>query len=719
MKKRWLWLTLALSLSAAGLYYGLPFCVAAPDITPPADSAVYDRHGKLLGFIPGNDGYHNQALTSLPNNLAKTLIAAEDKRFYQHGGVDILALLRAIKQHLTGESRSGASTISMQVAKMYSPPAPRRWDTKIREILQARRLEMCHSKEELLRAYLNRADFSNLCRGAECAAHFYFGKPASALTLEEAATLAAMVKAPTRLNPLHHPQATLQRRNLILQRLKAPTHAPLTTKRHPITAPPIANGLPGKLTLDASWQSQVADIAKYEIEKLSAHNVSQASVVVINNRTGEILVSLPVSHPESTRGGALDGTTTPRSAGSTLKPFVYAMAFSHGAWPGTILADVPTLYSNSQAIQAPRNYDEQYDGPITIRRALACSRNIPAMEALALYGGIDNLLILLNNLGLNIPGTADEYGLGLAIGNAHVTLTSLVQAYSTLARNGMHIPLQHRLPLQTASVSRILPAEHCYRISHILADPAARARAFGLAPHLSFPFPVAAKTGTSSNYRDNWCIGYTAEFTVGVWVGNFDNSPMDDISGVSGAGPIFHRVLSALHQSTAASFPAQPDNLRTITIDSRTGTPASHLIPQECQVSELATQQNVQNMPEASYDDRGRALLSTRYTEWLNNAGLDHLYALDADSPTGRTPAILIPSPNTTLRLDPTLPGQGRLLELQSSLPTNTTTWYSNTLPIIHRNGTWYAELHPGTHTIQAAAPGSPPAQSTFHVIEE
>ena len=716
--RKWLLATAALPLLAVGAYYGLPFCVEAPDISPPPDAAVYDRHGALLGYVAGAESYFCQPLQQLPPQMAQALVAAEDKRFYSHGGVDILALARALWQQVTGSGQSGASTISMQVAKMYSPPAPRNARTKLREMLQARRLEMRHNKDELLLAYLNRADFSNRCRGAECAARFYFGRSAAELSPAQAALLAALVKAPTRLNPLRHPQAAQQRRDYILRRLGLPTTEPLALAVGSLDAPACANGKAGKLTIDAALQQQAETIAREEIDKLRERNVSQAAIMVVDNRTGEVLVSLRAACPESPRGGALNGTTTPRSAGSTLKPFVYLMAFDHGAGPGSIMPDVPTLYSNALGIQAPRNYNERYLGPIRIRQALACSQNIPAMEALERYGGCDNFLHLLRQLGFPISGNSADYGLGLAIGNAHVTLENLVLAYSTLARNGSHLPLQYRLPSTTPAPIALLQPHNCYRISHILADSSARAATFGSAPALSFPFPVAAKTGTSSNYRDNWCLGYTAEYTVGVWVGNFDNSSMQNVSGVSGAGPIFHRMMSHLHANAPAGFPARPEGLIEVEIDTRTGTPATTATPPECRAMELATEAELAAMPKAAYDHKGRAILHSRYSKWYRQAGLGHLYALDAASDSGRTPTILIPSHGATLSLDATLPHNGNLIELQSTLPTATTTWHCSSLPITRRGNKWYAELRPGTHTLHASAPPDLQAEATFRVEE-
>lgn len=701
---------------AVTVHYLLPFCVPLPQLVPPPESRVTDRHGELLGYVPGEDGYRSQPLEFLPPQLVRALLAAEDKRFYSHGGVDALALLRAIRQQVCGQGKSGASTISMQVAKMYSPPAPRNLRTKLREMLQARRLEMTHSKEDILRAYLNRADFSNMCRGAETAARFYFGKGAGELTAPEAALLVALVKSPTQLNPVRHPQAALKRRNLILLRMGEGMEAPPGVQPRSINAPAAAGGVPGRLTLDAGLQSRCAAIAREEVERLQEHNVSQAAVVVADNRTGEVLVALPAACPESERGGALDGTATPRSAGSTLKPFVYLMAFRHGAWPGTVLPDVPTLYRSSDGVQAPGNYNDHYMGPVTIRQALACSQNIPAMEALNRYGSVQECMELLRSLGFALPGRAPTYGLGLAIGNAHITLLELVQAYSVLARNGRLLPLQTRMPLRAEEAVQVLPPEDCYRMADMLSDAEARMPAFGRAANLSFPFRVAAKTGTSSNYRDNWCVGFTAEYTVGVWVGNFDQSPMQDISGVSGAGPIFHRVFSLLHREQPAGFPDRPGSLQEVEIDRRTGSLATPSTPPTCRRTELATATNLQGLPAGLFDAAGRAVLDSRYAGWYAGSPQKHLYTL-ADALAGtRPPAILIPAQGSTLTLDPTLPHSGALVELRSTLPPATTTWHSPTLRVECRNGKWYAHLKPGTHRIYATASPHYRAESEFRV---
>lgn len=724
MKRRRLQWILCLALlaaaCAAALWWAVPWLFATPSLPTALDTRLTDRHGRLLGLVPGPGLYRCLPLPEgeLPPILVRAVLAAEDKRFPDHGGIDLLALTRAGWGRLTGQSRSGASTITMQLAKLCKGNSARTLRAKAEEAMQARQWEMRHSKEDILRAYLNIADFGNQCRGAETAAAFYYGKTAASLTPAEAALLAAVLQAPSRLDPLRHPEAALKRRDAILRRMGESATAPLGASPHAINAPAHLSSTPGQLTIDAGLQETCAAIAREEVLKLMPHNVSQAAILVADNHSGEILARVPAALPESPRGGKHDGVSTPRSAGSTLKPFVYLMSFSEGAWPGAVLADVPTLYRSPDGIQAPSNYNNVYLGPITIRQALACSQNIPAMDALNRYGGVDRFLSLLHRLGFAIPGDKEEYGLGLAIGNAHVTLKELVQAYSTLARGGNALPLiLHQIPSPPAEATPILNAADCYRIADILSDPSARATTFGPAPSLAFPFRCAAKTGTSSNFRDNWCIGFTGDYTVGVWVGNFDNTSMQGISGVSGAAPIFHRVMEALYQQgTPPTFPTQPGHLRRVEIDRRTGALATQGTPDACRASELATPEDLARLPQGRYDDQGRALLDARYTDWLKSSGMGHLYALDPTDRGGRRPAILIPAPGTTLTLDPTLPLNGTLVELRSTLPPQDTEWECSSLPIIQRGDTLYLRLRPGRHTVTATSSDGTQASSTFTV---
>lgn len=723
----------ALVMVGAGGYWGLPWCLDCPLPEPLPNKAVTDRNGVLLSLVAGADHYRQQPLppeAELPPTLVRALVAAEDRRFFWHGGVDPLALARAAWDKLTDGPRSGGSTITMQLAKMLCGNHERTARAKVQEILLARQLEMRLSKEEILRAYLDRADFGNLCRGAETAAAFYYGKPAKELDTAEAALLVALVQAPSRLNPLRHPKAALHRRNLILTRMgqgEEMCEQPMTAAAHPLTLASSLRHEPGQLTLDAALQERCRLIAAEEVEKQRAHHMTQAAVVVLDNRSGDVLAAVGAALPHSEYGGQLDGTRMPRSAGSTLKPFVYLLSFEHGLWAGSVLADVPTLYRSPDGIQAPTDYNGHYRGPITVREALACSQNVPAMEALNDHGGVPAFLELLQRLGMHPTEEAGHYGLGLAIGNAHVTLTELVRAYACLARGGVLPEVHTRLPHGGTEGERIFTPEMCYVISDILSDRSARAAAFGSARNMRFPFRVACKTGTSSDFRDNWCIGYTADYTVGVWAGNFDNSSMQQVSGLSGAGPIFRRVMETLYEPDAdgeprmgrrPSFPERPSDLQEAEIDTRTGLLPTPKTPPECRRRELGLPTQLPT-ESGRYDEAGRALLDARFADWLAESGKKHLFAVNETEDGGRYPTILIPAHGTTLVLDPTLPQGGSLAELRSTLPPAVAEWSCPTLRLSRRNGTWYAELRPGTHTLQVRdTKTGRRAQATFTVEE-
>lgn len=701
-------------MAGAVVYGVVPWCLHCPMPEVLPNKAVTDRNGVLLSLVAGADHYRQQPLPTdaeVPPALVRALVAAEDRRFFYHGGVDPLALARAAWDKLTGGPRSGGSTITMQLAKMLCGNHERTARAKVQEILLARQLEMRLSKEEILRAYLDRADFGNLCRGAETAAAFYYGKTAAALDTREAAMLVGLVQAPSRLNPLRHPHAAFRRCNRVLLCMgETPYEGKGTGVRaHPLTLASSLRHEPGQLTLDAALQERCRRIAAEEVEKQLDHHMTQAAVVVLDNRSGDVLAAVGAALPHSEHGGQLDGTRMPRSAGSTLKPFVYLLSFEHGLWAGSVLADVPTLYRSPDGIQAPTDYNGHYRGPITVREALACSQNVPAMEALNDHGGVPAFLELMQRLGMHPTEDAGHYGLGLAIGNAHVTLTELVRAYACLARGGTLPEVYTRLPHGETEGEKIFTPEMCYVISDILSDRSARAAAFGSARNMRFPFRVACKTGTSSDFRDNWCIGYTADYTVGVWAGNFDNSSMQQVSGLSGAGPIFRRVMEILYEPDAdgeprmgrrPSFPERPAALQETEIDTRTGLLPTPKTPPECRRRELGLPAQLPTTV-GRYDAQGRALLDARFADWLAESGKKHLFAVNETEDGGRYPTILIPAHGTTLVLDPTLPQGGSLAELRSTLPPAVAEWSCPTLRLSRRNGTWYAELRPGTHSLE------------------
>ena len=697
--------------------------------SPPEPHGVLsDRNGKELTHFPRQDYFRHQpaSLDEIPDHLIKATLAAEDKRFFNHPGVDYSATLRALYEN-TRSSRitSGASTITQQLIKISTPDEDRTFWKKASEILTARRLETRWSKDEILTAYLNRLDYGSHRQGCAEAARFFFDKPLADLSLAESALLAGLPQAPSRLNPLRKPEAARQRRNWILDRLQSEfDYLPSTidlAKSEPLLLAKreIPNPIPhltarfsagARLSIDSELQRKTNLILAEELARLREENVQHGAIVIIENATGEVLALHGSSDFTSSNSGQINGALAPRSAGSTLKPFTYALAFQNqGLYPGTVIADIPTDYQTGEGLDAPKNYDRSHHGPVSIRHALANSLNVSAMRMLNQIGGPEPLHALLTELGLTLPRRPTEYGLGLTIGNAEVSLLSLTNAYATLARLGEHLPTTF-LHDETNALTKTtypLTQESCYLIADILADNQARAGAFGTNSVLRLPFPCAVKTGTSSDFRDNWCLGFTADITVGVWVGNFDNSPMAGISGISGAGPIFRRTMLAAYQDKEATLPKQPASLSTISVDERTGH--HYPIPPESSTpshkQELCPREHLP-LPVSSqdYDTHRRALLSREFNEWFQSADnvKSHAFALSDSSPKTRLALqILTPLPGATYYLDPELPGATTRLKLLSNL--SSAQWSSKTLKVEDQSVT----LVPGRHSIRLKPPES------------
>lgn len=735
-RKNLLWVAGGLAAAWLLAWYAVPWLVPLPEglLHPEERGAlVLDRDGGRIATLPGPDYYHTEPvrLREVPDMLVKATLTAEDKRFFSHGGADFLALARAVAANAAGgEVVSGASTIIQQLAKNANPPVRRNLPAKARELFQARRMEMSMSKEAILEAYFNRLDYGNLRRGPAAAARFYFGREMSRLSLAECALLAGLPQGPSYLNPLRHPERALQRRNLVLRRMREEGMVPAgmvdralleplfsaetEEGRQPlaphVTAALMHAGRTGEVrtTLDASLQRGALEIVKRELARLKGHHVTQAAVVVVENATGNILCLIGSANRNHPAGGLLDGTTLLRSPGSALKPFVYAQAFVLGAYPGTVLPDVPTTYRSAHGLEAPQNYNRAYMGPISIRQALACSQNIPAMRALGAFGGPARLLKLLEHLGIrSIREDAAHYGLGLAIGNAEVTLRELTGAYACLARGGAFLPL--KLEQGSPVPERpVLPAEACFLAADILADREARLAAFSDAEVMDLPFRYACKTGTSSDFRDNWCVGFTREITVGVWVGNFDASPMKQVGGMAGAAPIFAGVMKLAHRDRTPSFPGPVPGMVRIRIDARTGKRAGALPLPQAHVREewVSSETMPQEASAADYDAAGRACLDSRYTEWFTSpacTAADAYYLLPA-AWSGEAPRILVPADGSRLVLDPELPGAGRRLQLRSNLPSGAV-WSSPTLTIVQDGDEASALLEPGAHVITVRHP--------------
>lgn len=704
---------------------------------PAAHRILLDRHGQELTHFPREDYFRHQpaSLKDIPGHLVKATLAAEDKRFFEHPGIDYLASARALyKNARSSRITSGASTITQQLIKISTPQEERTLDKKLSEMFLARRLETRWSKDQILTAYLNRLDYGSHRQGCVEAARFFFKKPLADLSLAESALLAGLPQAPSRLNPRRNPQAALERRNWILDRLASQFAYPAPeielAKSEPLqlATPGTENPIPhltnhfnegARLSIDSNLQRKTHDILKDELSKLDQKNVQHGAIVVIENDTGEVLAFHGSSDFESANSGQINGALALRSAGSTLKPFTYALAFQNqGLYPGTIIADIPTDYQTEEGLDAPKNYDRRHHGPVSIRHALGNSLNVSAMRMLNQLGGPEPLHTLLNELDLKLSREAPEYGLGLTIGNAEVSLLSLTNAYATLARLGEHFPpsLIHETE---ATATYPLTREACFLIADILSDNQARAGAFGNDSILRLPFQCSVKTGTSSDFRDNWCLGFTADFTVGVWVGNFDNTPMAGISGVSGAGPIFHRSMLALHQDTLPAFPSPPNSLSRITVDERTGHhfPLSPGKGTPYQKLELCPNERLPlPVSNQDYHPDKRALLSLDYAAWYQSGDnvKSHAFALSDLRPVATLNLkFLTPLPGAIYYLDPELPGTTDQLKLVANLPE--VTWTSDTLGIAGEQAT----LTPGTHRLQLTHPETQQSISCEFKVEE
>jgi penicillin-binding protein 1C len=539
---------------------------------PPIEQArhvtVVDRNGEVLYESLGATGNRSESLSAgaLPPRIVDATLAAEDRRFFSHVGVDPIAVARAAVHNVRAmRVVEGGSTITQQVAKLILQSKDRSLRAKWRESVVALRLEHRYSKREILAMYLNLAPYGNRINGAARASRAYFGCPPENLTPAQAAFLASLPQRPGAFNPLRNAQRARARQLHVLSRMKlTPQELALARAerlRFVRSAQPVlamhfveralAQGLT-RTTLDAHLQRDVAGIIEAHKGELLKHGASSVAVAVLDNATGEWLAwEGSGDYFGASFGGAIDGVITPRQPGSTLKPFTYALAFESGETPATVLADVPSHFPTAEEgiVYTPRNYDGRFRGPLRVRDALASSQNVPAVAMLAKLGP-EALLRLLRNAGFtSLAHTADYYGLGLTLGDAEVTLEQLVRAYSLFSGAPQPSAAPH------ARAAAPLSERTRFWITDILSDDDARAYAFGTGSSLDFPFPVAVKTGTSQSYRDNWTIGYTHDVTVGVWVGNFDLRSLYGSSGVTGAAPIFHAVMLAAMKRARGKLP--------------------------------------------------------------------------------------------------------------------------------------------------------------------
>ena len=636
-KRVWLLGGLLVVLLPAVLFFGLfllgdllvPFPWAA--LERPAAGVITDRHGVPLRYtLPADDTWRFPVpRDELPDDLVRAVVAAEDQGFYRHPGVDPLAVLRAAWSNLrAGEVVSGASTIPMQIARM-ADPAPRTVASKLRESVRALQLDLHREKAELLDIYLNLAPYGSNIEGVGAAARFYFGKEPDQLSLGEIALLVVLPRSPVAFDPTLHPEAARRARDELLGRLerqgvfsperiaaarqeaiptrrrRAPWQAPhfvdlvLRSGAAPGPGATDAIGSPGSLssngertTLDLDTQRTAERLVRGRIGALRAEGLGNAAAVVVDlaDHSVRALVG-SAGYFETLYDGQVNGAVARRSPGSTLKPFLYAMALDQGLiLPDSYLLDIPTDFAGYVA----ENYDGRYRGRVTAREALVHSLNAPAVRLLSRVGlGPFHRLLVRGGLE-TLDRPAGEYGLPLILGAGEVTLLDLTNLYATLATGGVYRPLRLLAPddaelegsrfLDDSSrygllgpgadeADRLVSPEAAWTVTEILREVERPdlPRAWDLtrgAPE------VAWKTGTSYGHRDAWAVGFSRHYAIGVWVGSFDGSPHKGISGSEHAAPLLFELFRALEPGGVA--PLEPFGLQLDTIELCT---LSHQLP--------------------------------------------------------------------------------------------------------------------------------------------
>lgn len=606
MKRRAARLGLALLLGALALWGGASLClrlVPIPSLATrdrPAINQIFtDRSGNLLRVVWADvrgDACYVPLSRISPYAVQATLVA-EDRRFYRHGGVDYTAVARAAFDNVrAGRIVSGGSTLTQQlIVNEEGHGGHRGFPEKAWEALQALRLETVLDKERILTLYLNCVPYGNNTRGIEAASRFYFGRPAAALSLAQAALLAGLPRSPTLYDPLTRRERAVERQHWILDEMRRlghigddawrearaepvkpaggapPFEAPAFVEfvaRDPQVAPTLAASRGGvvRTTLDREVQAEAQRIVLAQVRRLTSRQVTNGAVVVLDNETGGVVAMVgSADFSDARHSGQVNAALARRQPGSTLKPFAYGLALDRGMSAAALLADVPARYRSVGADYVPENYDGRFHGPVRLRVALACSYNVPALRV-AEKVGMDDLLSGLHRAGFaSLDRPPRSYGLGLVLGSGDVTLLELTRGYCALANGGVYRPDRVVLDVGGSVVpratgeQRVMSAPAAALLADILSDRQARGPSFGVDSPLRLPFPCAVKTGTSRDFRDNWCVGFTTRYTVGVWMGNMDASPMRGVPGATGAAPVFHEVMAFLHRDhPPAAFPAPP-----------------------------------------------------------------------------------------------------------------------------------------------------------------
>jgi len=578
--------------AAAGMFWCVirfsPYPAYRAFIVRKVSTRVYDRSGSLIQIVSLEDGLRREwvALEDVPPDAVRIFTEAEDRRFYSHHGVDVGAVLRAAMQNVRERRTvSGASTITMQLARIIRPAGNRTVGAKIRESFDAMRLESRCTKNRILELYLNSVPFGFNCEGVASAARTFFGTTLDRLTKEQLYCLAVIPRRPALYNPLVNPEQCGTAAYELYRAAEKNEGAEGLTKRdfinaaerargysYPYNMPHYVRWLSGRresgiytrpeihISASLEIQRRARDLLSSSVAHYAGNRVSNGAVVVCDTQTGAIIAWVgSTDFFDEKHNGQIDGVTTPEQPGSSMKPFLYALALEHGFTPSSVLPDIPSEFGFDK-LYAPQNFNNRYSGPVRLRIALASSLNIPAVYVLNTLG-MNTYADKLKELAFTSLDHSDA-GLGLALGNAEVTIFELVQAFSVFPRDGMFVPLNEGTAgsVQTRSGGGLSGSRRVYErdtarlICDILSDADARATGFGYAKTFITPFPSMFKTGTANQFQNITALGATPLYTVGVWMGNFSGDTVIGKTGSSIPAKIVRELLLTLQGSKSVEF---------------------------------------------------------------------------------------------------------------------------------------------------------------------
>lgn len=706
---------------------------------------IYDRNNILLAnLFPEYGGFYKEVKYSdLPQNLIEAVISAEDKNFFKHKGIDYKAILRAfISNILNRKIVSGGSTITQQLSKSIIN-RERNYINKFYEALDSIRLEKNLTKEEILTEYLNRIFFGNNCYGIGAAAELYFKKEVKDLNINESVILASIIKSGTKFNPYKYEERLHLRKKYVLGQMKNNNYIKeeynnyinenitiYTNREKNILKAPhfvmyikdsldklkYSNITEVKTTLDYKMQKEASLVISNASQSLHSFNVRNISCVILNAKTGEVLSMIgSMDYFDKETDGSVNGAIALRQPGSALKPFLYAYLFDKGESPASVIGDIKTYINSPGGDYIPENFDRKYRGPVTIRDALANSLNIPAVRWLSKYSLKDFQNILLKSGLISIDKNPDYYGYSLVLGSAEVRLIDLASAYTIFPNSGIFINHYSAVslkkengdifyfPKKSYTHKRVISEESAYLINKILSDKNARMGSFRSYRGLVYPFSIAIKTGTSKGSRDAWAIGYTKDYIVGLWLGDFKGSEMINITGGNGAVPILYDLFSMLNKSQKETRWDKPSDIveREICLisgklkgefckETRLEEFSIFNVPkEECDVHNLYIKIN----SDGSIDKKVFLNLPSEYNDWIkerqiekpnsewikaentyayNNLNqINNFNSINNQNKINERISITSPTDNSVYKIDSTLPLEYQNIFISSYIPKN------------------------------------------------